>query len=56
MTDIPNFLLEPVVRAALIEDLAPWGRCDLARGDPGGHARDGGHAVVPAGDRLEPGG
>ena len=25
MTDIPDFLLEPVVRAALTEDLAPWG-------------------------------
>ena len=25
MTDLPDFLLEPVVRAALTEDLAPWG-------------------------------
>lgn len=25
MTDLPDFLLEPLVRAALAEDLAPWG-------------------------------
>ncbi len=25
MTDVPDFLLEPIVRAALAEDLAPWG-------------------------------
>lgn len=25
MTDLPDFLLEPVIRAALQEDLAPWG-------------------------------
>lgn len=25
MTDVPDFLLEPIIRAALAEDLAPWG-------------------------------
>ncbi len=31
MTDIPDFLLEPVVRAALTEDLAPWAMRPRAR-------------------------
>lgn len=25
MTNLPDLLLEPVVRAALTEDLTPWG-------------------------------
>lgn len=38
MTALPDFLLEPLVRAALTEDLAPWG--DATSG-----------AVIPAGTR-----
>jgi len=38
MTDIPDFLLEPLVRAALAEDLAPWGDATT-------------RAVIPAGTR-----
>lgn len=38
MTDLPDFLLEPLVRAALAEDLAPWGDATS-------------RAVIPAGTR-----
>lgn len=38
MTDLPDFLLEPLVRAALAEDLAPWGDATT-------------RAVIPAGTR-----
>jgi nicotinate-nucleotide pyrophosphorylase (carboxylating) len=38
MTDLPDFLLEPLVRAALAEDLAPWGDATTA-------------AVIPKGTR-----
>jgi nicotinate-nucleotide pyrophosphorylase (carboxylating) len=39
MTDIPEFLLEPLVRAALTEDLTPWG--DVTT-----------RAVIPAGTQA----
>lgn len=38
MTDLPDFLLEPLVRAALAEDLMPWGDATS-------------RAVIPAGTR-----
>lgn len=38
MTDLPDFLLEPLVRAALAEDLSPWGDATS-------------RAVIPAGTR-----
>lgn len=38
MTDLPDFLLEPLVRAALAEDLAPWGDATT-------------RAVIPTGTR-----
>ena len=39
MTDTPDFLLEPLVRAALTEDLAPWGDATT-------------RAVIPPGTRM----
>ncbi len=39
MTDLPDLLLEPLVRAALVEDLAPWGDATT-------------RAVIPAGTRA----
>jgi nicotinate-nucleotide pyrophosphorylase (carboxylating) len=38
MTELPDFLMEPLVRAALAEDLAPWGDATS-------------RAVIPAGTR-----